>query len=148
MPLQAQAALGREEQFVSYSLPSCKDRSEAVKQHLLRLAYSLSDIVVFVACVSLANNSIFDDCIAVGESASEGVTGVARPALFIVSNCCKLNKLRPIDEATASSNAKRTDRMTQLLSTFSVVRVVELPMCNDDPPSFVNGELEGFKVSW
>lgn len=117
----------------SFSLPSDMTESQyfelrriGVQEQLPRLAYAISDIVIFVALDDFANYSYISRVKQMARHATHDVLDLERPTLILVCNQTRLAQPVDVEEVTNTFFSTHDAELT-LLDSFESVKCVRLP---------------------
>lgn len=103
-------------------------RKETTKQSFTRLAYTMSDVIIYVNTVPAKRESEYlERVLEFAEAAQKELSSVERPSLIMVFNQCnKREEPFDIDEST-NQFFTLVDREKKLLASFRTVDFVKLP---------------------
>lgn len=135
LPVQVVARFPDLEQgkLETYKKEYSSARRDATREHLPRLAYAVSDVVVYVTTGSLAQNDIVRDLERIALSCSEGVTCGFPPSLLVVLNKQSVDDVEESRELDPNGDLMRTEWLqahggqTHILPFFTDVRIVAIP---------------------
>ncbi|KAH3761808.1 hypothetical protein Pelo_6293 [Pelomyxa schiedti] len=126
-------------------------RRRAVSENLARLAFVMTNIVIFVWNESFANASYLQRVAKLVHNSVESVDSAISPALILIYNKCGLDECFDVEQATAQffSNPENEN----LLNLYSEVKCVAIPHKDQVkkirreglPPYIIDGE-EIFKL--
>ncbi|KAG2370867.1 hypothetical protein C9374_013778 [Naegleria lovaniensis] len=123
-----------------------KRRRLSAKEHLSRLAYTCSDVFVYVAALDIANNAAKQhllECVA--EEAPKGVRDILEPSL-----CLVFNKCRQVYDSVEDSTRiffENHDPQRTLLKFYKKVTVVTIPDKYASPTYFEKSQTKGIRMS-
>ncbi|ELR17521.1 uncharacterized protein ACA1_062650 [Acanthamoeba castellanii str. Neff] len=110
-----------------------KKREESVEQQLPRLAYLLSDVIIFVDVVDAANKDYFDRVYQFAFSAVDRIASAPKPSLIILQNKCGQSSQLNVDLATERFWNEHDPHRT-LSNVYQDLRWVSVPDFTD--PNF------------
>lgn len=110
------------------SVPTGSHRNCAVKEILPKLAYMLSDVIVFVSNLSFANNTYLEKLSDFASQAVKNVASSTRPSLIMVYNQCPNTQEMDIERATDSFFRGHEEDRRQLETYFSEVKCLAMPL--------------------
>ncbi|CAF1620539.1 unnamed protein product, partial [Didymodactylos carnosus] len=106
------------------------DRSKAVSEYFPKLAYILSNVVVYVGREDIVVSEYLKRCCEFAQRANEGVSQVVyRPVLIIIQNQSSLGKTFGIMKVTEEFKAihKDNEKLRELEKYFSEIFCMRLP---------------------
>lgn len=102
-------------------------RRESVVEHLPRLAYVISDILIYVSSSDFSSHSYYDTVQEVAiNSATRGVLNSERPSLILICNKSGLTKTFDV-EKTTKNFFDLHDKKRTLLQTYLDVKCIRIP---------------------
>jgi hypothetical protein len=108
-------------------------RNRSVKEHYPRLAFSLSNIIISVSELSLANNLYYTYVKDIAEKCSNGIVDNELPSLILISNKQTDKNLTKMSiQETTNKFFQIHDKKKTLFSLFKEIIVVILPSFYDE----------------
>ncbi|CAF2080008.1 unnamed protein product [Rotaria magnacalcarata] len=129
-PLMLRARRWKEKLQLSDFKNLLAKRSEAVSEYFPKIAYILSNIVIFVAKFEFVDSHYLTRCCEFAQRANQGVSQVPiLPVLIIIENKCSLTKKFGINEVTNEffTINQHSQKLVELKKYFSQIYCIRLP---------------------